>query len=143
VSKKLRRCCCALVLSVFSILALAARPSPGQGPEKNQQPKVAQVFAQREQTASPEIKQLLSKLRGRVAESKFAFSVGYTAALDKKLETLAGTRAPENLKTLAEKQNDLASQMLKIDEEARAEYLKAHPGALSELKFWQEPAPCV
>lgn len=146
VLKRLRWRYSALILTTLSVL-VCGQLTLGQGPEDTsktkRQSKAAQVYTQREQSASPEVKQLLTNLRGKVAEGKLTFSVGYTRALDKKLETLAGTRAPENLRALAEKQNGIAAEMVKVDQAARDEYLKAHPGALPELKYWRVPAPCA
>lgn len=132
-------------VAAVSVLGLAARPFP-QGPEdaaKTLNLKAQQVYLQREQTASPEIKKTLSTLRAQIAERKLTFTIGYTKALDKKLETLAGTRAPENLPALAAKQNALASELLKVDETARDEFLKTHPQGLPELKYWRPPTPCT
>jgi cathepsin L len=120
----------------------------GQGPKESSatrsatQMKLAQVYAQREQTAPAEVKAKISSLRAQVVERKLTFNIGYTEALDKSLENLAGTRAPANLPSLAAKQNQIASQMLSVDSAARAEYEKAHPGVLPEWKY-RFPAPCA
>ncbi len=138
------------VRSLFLLagLTLTAGFAAGQGPEDvSKKPpattlKQAQVYLAREQKASPEIKTQLSALRAQMVEHKLTFNIGYTAALDKKLETLAGTKAPENLAAAAKKQNELATQLLAVDRSARDEYLKAHPGELPEFKYWQFIAPC-
>ena len=135
-----------LILGSFALtIGLGAGQGPENPPKKTtaQALKPAQVYVQREQTASQEIKSKLTALRGQIAEKKLTFTIGYTAALDKKLETLAGTKAPENLPALASKQNEIAGQLLNLDRTARDAYLKAHPGVLPEWKYWQFPAPCA
>jgi len=93
-----------------------------------------QIYVQRERTASAEIRSKLSALRQQVTEQKLAFTVGYTEAMDRKLEQLAGTRAPENLPALAAKQNAVAQQVLEIDRQARTEFERAHPNVLPRIK---------
>ena len=137
------------VYSIFLCsLFFAVQFTAAQGPEDaskkaSQVSKTAQVYLQREQSAPPEIKKTLATLRSQVEEKKLTFSIGYTRALDKKLETLAGTRAPANLGAMAEKQNAIAAKMLKVDRSARDEFVKAHPRLLPELKYLNIAAPCT
>ena len=137
--------CSTLFLLTLTPLATLYGQGPSNTIKKASSPalKASQVFVQREQKASPQIKTTLTQLRSQVVERKLNFSVGYTEALDKKLEMLAGTRAPDNLPSLAEKQNTIASEMIKVDSSARDEYLRVHPNALPELKYWQIVAPCT
>jgi len=141
--------CKAFMLSLF-ILAAMLVPGPAlraqQRPAEKQvaRPQISaldQVFVEREKTASPQIKQQLTELRTQVVQRKLSFQIGYTAALDKKLETLAGTRAPANLPALAEKQNADAVKFLQVDEETKQTFLKAHPNVLPEIPILR--LPCV
>lgn len=131
---------CLALLFVFSLADQATAQgeggSTGSKPANKSYSKQAQVYVQREQAASPEIRSTLSNLREQVIARKFAFTVGYTAAMDRKLEQLAGTRAPENLPALAAKQNDLARQVLEIDRGARDEFERVHPNVLPKPKVF-------
>jgi cathepsin L len=133
-----------LLLNVVPLMSLHAQ-GPKESPKARTaaRVKLAQIYVQREQSAPVEIKSKLSAMRAQVAESKLTFSIGYTKAMDKKLETLAGTRAPENLPSLAQKQNQLATEMLRVDLAARDQYVKVHPGLLPELKYWRAQVPCA
>ena len=135
-----------LFATVASLLSLPASPRPPQEPPKPAKQLVlkhAQVYVQREQTAPAQIKSTLSSLREQITSKNLTFTVGYTKALDKKLETLAGTRAPENLASLAQKQNEVAAKFLQTDQEARDAFLKTHPGILPELNYWKLIVPCT
>jgi cathepsin L len=133
-----------LILTVFFLVCSLLN---GQQPPKPQISSEAaahlQVYAEREKTASPNIKARLTELRTQAAQQKLTFQIGYTQALDEKLELLAGTRAPANLPALAEKQNAEAAKMLSVDEEARGEFLKTHPNALPEMAYQRVIAPCA
>jgi len=91
------------------------------------------VYGQRESAAAPEVKQRLTTLRERIKTENLTFEVGYTTALDKPLERLAGTRAPADLKEKAKVQNDLAAKLLKADQASRDAYLKGKQ-TLPEMK---------
>jgi cathepsin L len=135
-----------LFATAASFFSLLANPQPPQEPPKSARRlvvKQAQVYVQREQTASPQIKSTLSSLREQIASKKFTFIVGYTKALDEKLETLAGTRVPANLASLARKQNEEATKFLQADQEAKDAFLKVHPGVLPELNYWKLISPCT
>lgn len=84
-------------------------------------------YARREAQATPQIKGTLAQLRGEIRAQRLTFDVGYTAALDRSLDQLAGLRPPANLSSLAQKQNALADQLLRIDVESRDEYAKINP----------------
>lgn len=76
-------------------------------------------YIQRENRAPDSIKKVLSDLRAKIKAQNFTFEVGYTSALDRKLEQLAGTRAPQNLEGMAREQNKLAQDLMRVDENAR------------------------
>jgi cathepsin L len=130
-------------LFVLALLVPGCALSAQQRPVERQiRPQALdQVFVEREKTASPQIKAHLTELRSQVTTKRLSFQIGYTAALDKKLETLAGTRAPADLPALAEKQNVEAAKFMQVDEEAKQEYLKVHPNALPEIPVFR--LPCV
>src|SRR5947209_14823982 len=90
--------------------------------------QVRQVdYQQRERLASPQIKQRLASLRQEIKARQLTFEVGYTTAMDESLDKLAGTRAPANLPDQARRQNQLASRVLRVDLQARDQYLKINP----------------
>ncbi|HET9282206.1 MAG TPA: C1 family peptidase [Candidatus Angelobacter sp.] len=135
--------------TLFSSVLIAAL-LPGTFLTAQQPPKAeqfsaqsAQVFAEREKTAPPQIKQRLAELRTQIAQKKFTFQVGYTAAADKSLSTLAGSRAPANLPALAEKQNVEAAKFLQVDEEAKQSFLKVHPNGLPEQIIFHQPCAAL
>ena len=70
-------------------------------------------YAQREQHASSAVLSKLSTLRKRAESEHWTFQVGYTEALDRTLEQLAGTNAPPNLLELAIAQNTKSSEILR------------------------------
>lgn len=143
--KRMRNTTAVFLLSVLwlGVVPFANGQGPSQPSNNAARMRLAQVYVQREQSAPVEIKTKLSTLRAQITERRLSFSVGYTAAMDKKLETLAGTRAPENLPSLAQRQNQLAADMLRVDSTARDEFVRAHPGLLPEMRIWQIQAPCA
>jgi len=97
-------------------------------PSVAQQTKTQEaMFAEREKAAAPQIKERLQGLRERIRSEKQTFTVGYTSALDRSIEQLAGTRAPADLPEQARRQNEAAEQMLKIEGAAREEAEKSSP----------------
>jgi cathepsin L len=92
-------------------------------------------FAQREATAPAHIKTELTKLRRDVQAKNLTFQVGYTAAMDRRLDALCGTRPPANLGQFAAGQNQLAAQLMQADNAVRDEVAGQKPEAVPELKF--------
>lgn len=125
----------------FAVALLTGFYAAAQQPPKNIQitAQTAQVYAEREKTAPPQIKQRLTELRGEIVQKKLSFQIGYTAAAEKSLATLAGTRAPADLPALAQRQNAEAAKFLQVDEQAKQEYLKVHPNALPEIPVYKLP----
>jgi hypothetical protein len=68
-------------------------------------------FAQREMQASPQIRGVLQTLRQDIAARRLTFEVGYTAALDFRIEQLAGLAVPANFAQLVPAQNAAARQI--------------------------------
>ena len=77
---------CALV-AVVPLLAQIGSIAP-----EKQRPAVD--YAARERGAPQRIKDLLAKLRARIKKEGATYEVGYTKALDRPIEQLAGTRIP-------------------------------------------------
>jgi C1A family cysteine protease len=98
-------------------------------------PKAVQQvdFVQREKSAPAEIRKLLEQFRAQISEKNLSFQVGYTTAMDKKLEVLAATRLPQNLPVLAAKQNELAKELISEDMAARDSFDKSNPHLLPEI----------
>jgi cathepsin L len=67
------------------------------------------IYNQRELGAKPKIKEQLEVLRREINEKKYSFYVGYTQALDFRLEQITGLKIPANLESLIKKQNLAAS----------------------------------
>jgi len=98
-------------------------------------------YQRREQQASSQIKATLRELRANIQSHRLTFQVGYTTALDRQLDQLAGLRLPANLAQVAEKQNALADQLTRIDNLARDEFIKVNRQArLPELSLNCNPA---
>lgn len=103
-----------VLLQASSLFGNAA----AQATKDPQEQKVAPEYAQREQTASTAIQQKLSALRERAVKEKWSFRVGYTAALDVPLTTLAATKTPKGLAELASAQNNEAVEFIKSNQYA-------------------------
>ena len=80
----------------------------------------AAVYAEREKSALPRIQGQLKELRARIEAEKLTFTVGYTSALDRNIEQLAGTREPADLPEQARRQNEIAEQSLKTESSEKA-----------------------
>lgn len=84
-------------------------------------------YRQREKQAPPQIKERLAALRQEVKAKQLTFEVGYTTAMDESLEKLAGTKAPADLPEQARRQNEIGAKLLRLDLEARDQYLRINP----------------
>ncbi len=91
-----------------------------QGPPKPPKPfdlkelPIPQFYKDRLDKAPAEIKEKLKALQEKLASKQPTFAVGYTTAMDKPLEKLAGTRIPANFLEDAKKQNSLALEALAL-----------------------------
>jgi cathepsin L len=112
-------------VQVFLLIACTVAQTP-KSPRGEQ--RVAPAYAQREQSASTEIRQKLTSLRTRAKEEHWTFQVGYTAALDIPLATLAATTAPPGLAEIASAQNKSAKEFLKSSEYALSQEIKKRSG---------------
>ena len=66
----------------------------------------------REARASDDIKQLLKNLRREAGKKNWTFEVGYTAAMDRALDTITGMVPPEDWLENASAQNELAASLM-------------------------------
>lgn len=90
------------------VLAIVAGPASG----------AAQDYDARERNASPQIRNLLSELRQNIESNNYQYTVGYTEALDRPREDLAGTEMPpeRELLGLMRRQNALAAELEDLEE---------------------------
>jgi len=138
-----------LQISAFALLSLGLLQSPSLAQTSDNQIKVSAtpkvtntlsqlklspIYLERELKAPVTIKTQLSELRQNIQVQKWTFQVGYTTALDYKLEQLAATKAPDDLPTQASAQNTVAAQLLNIDLAERDKFAKLKPGLLPELR---------
>ena len=70
-------------------------------------------FTRREQAAPAQIKNTLKTLRLQISQQKLTFKVGYTTALDFRIEQITGLKLPGNLSQVAKAQNVKAANILK------------------------------
>jgi cathepsin L len=92
-----------------------------------------EFYNQREQAAPPPIKQQLDSFRQFIQVRKLGFTVGFTTALEHKLENITGDQIPPNIRQIAQAQNALAEKLLRFDAEEREKVLKINPGLLKEI----------
>jgi len=128
-----------VILSFTFLLGLPASAQP-KGTLKLFQERVnTKLYLQRENKASRTIKRALESLRKEISEKKYTFEVGYTKAMDYKLEQLAGTKEPDNIDSLIKIQNALNPKLLHIDSTAREAFIKKNPSKaellIKNLKF--------
>ena len=93
----------------------------------------------RERTAPAEIKRELTDLRQQIETRKLKFKVGYTKAMDYRLDQLTGDIIPDDMPERAKRQNVMAARLLKIDLDARREFVKINPRILQELVLQCRP----
>lgn len=111
-------------------------PLPQTKINKNLKPlALDEFYSKREMQIAPALKGQLQKIRGDIHSKKLLFQVGYTTAMDQKLEELAGTKLPANLPQLAASQNQVAHQFIQLDSDARREFERLYPDKLPDLKI--------
>lgn len=89
----------------------------------------------REQAASPAVKLQLTNLRRNIETKKLTFKIGYTTALDRPLNQLTGDIIPTNMRSIAQQANKTALELIKIDNNARAEFIKINPGKIPNIQL--------
>jgi cathepsin L len=120
-----------LILTTFSIAAVSQNTN---------------ILKQRELKAPDNIKKKLQDIRTEIQKKGLKYTVGYTSALDKPRNLLLGDIDDPGI--TREKRieiNKKAQNLLKMDNEARDEYLKKNPDMrlkLPELMIIQELQTC-
>lgn len=74
-------------------------------------PVLAQDYEARERDASPQIRELLTSLRGEIQRQGHGYTVGYTEALDHPLDRITGLRLPRNIRDVAARQARLSADL--------------------------------
>ena len=95
-----------LGISAFFVLLLALILFAPVGQETEQD------YRSRELQASREIQAQLQSLRAQIKEKNYTFSVGYTTAMDYKIEQITGLVEPPNLKELMQKKKIEAENLI-------------------------------
>ena len=136
----------AFVVSLGLSPILAADPAPAPPPDSGVQERgiVAaspDLFIKREQMASPAIRQQLDAMHQHIQARGLNFRVGFTTALERRLEQITGDLIPANMPQIAERQNALAAQLMRIDAEERDRFMKVNPGKLREIII--QVVPCA
>jgi Papain family cysteine protease len=88
-------------------------------------------FAAREKEAPASIRELLARLRARIAAEGAHFDVGYTPALQLPIPVLAGTVIPRSLPGVAEMVNRRAAVLRRLDTDMA---LRVDPEILNRLR---------
>ena len=70
--------------------------------------------------ASPEVRQQLEQFRREIQEQNLSFTVGYTTALDRSMDELAGTRIPDDLADQYRRKNALLARNRDTDSKDHA-----------------------
>ena len=89
--------------------------------------KVQVDFVKRERTAPPIIKEKLQALRNEIAAKKLSYTVGYTTAMDRPLEQLAGGRPPVDIQERAQKAEAIGQELFQADRVAKDAFVRKNP----------------
>jgi len=113
---------------------LVAAPAPAEREAQPRTKRALETPAQRELKARPEIKQSLRTMRLEIQQKKLKYTVGYTRALDRPRDALLGdVDDPKVTKDDRIQRNAVATRILKLDDEARAQFLSTHPAMAKTL----------
>ncbi|MCX6224597.1 MAG: hypothetical protein NTV01_07585, partial [Bacteroidia bacterium] len=90
----------------------------------------------RELKAPANIKAALATMRAEIQAKGLKYKVGYTQALDRPRKALLGNLDDPKYSTPAmrQKANNRAKELLALDDEAKAEYLKLHPEMANKIQ---------
>src|SRR5437762_13326742 len=91
------------------IVEMSAAPRPSV-PSETKDPQSDEFYAQREKNASQEIRQQLEQFRREIRKNNWSYAVGYTTAMDRSMDELAGTRIPDDLADQYRRKNALLSR---------------------------------
>jgi cathepsin L len=100
------------------VVLLAGSAALGTGCQSPQPEKI--------KTVPPAIEELLAEMRAANARAKATYTIGFNAALLKPIRSLAGTVPPKNLLERAARHKSLGEQMLRLDLQARDDYLRTN-----------------
>lgn len=78
--------------------------------------RLRQIYREREDVASLEIKSLLENLRNIVLQNDYSFEVGFTTGLERPIHHLTGLRLPQNFSEHVRNQNAIASKLVTTDQ---------------------------
>ena len=122
---------------IFLTVLLTAAQLWAQAAEKKFVPKEnIRFYINREKVARPEITAQLQSLRQLIVANKFTFEVGYTEAMDRKLEELAGTLPIENVETIDREQRVSVEQSLKIDASTEKGFMTRNPKIAKSVELF-------
>jgi hypothetical protein len=93
-------------------------------------------YAAREQNAPAETKARLATLREKIRSENLGFEIGYTKAMDRPLERLAGARVPADFAQRAKRENTVGRKLYEIDQRTLLDAIRQHPD-------WKLPSKCV
>lgn len=102
------------VLLFFGVIQIV--PEAQESTEQTQAEQEAmKLYQERELTAPAEIKSGLEALRNEISSKKYSFQVGYTKAMDYRIEQITGLKVPPDLDERIRKQNiEVESQVEKL-----------------------------
>ncbi len=86
----------------------------------------AQIYLDREKTASAEIKQVLATHRKSISDRKLKFTVGYTYALEHKLQDITGGVLNKDPGVVT-RQAEVSAKLMDLHDKALATALKTNP----------------
>ncbi len=98
-----------LLMTCFLVLVVMPALSVGQQAKQITPSDTTRDLGQRELQAAPKIQAQLKSLRSNAKEKGWTFKVGYTTALDFKLESITGLKVPDNLNDRMKKQDAVAA----------------------------------
>lgn len=109
-------------ISLIGIVGAADQTRPGAAAEMQSAAVEAtpSFYRERLQKASPEIRHRLDDLAAQSRAKGWTFGVGYTEAMDRRVEDLAGTKIPTDFLQNAKRQNEFAEAARRLDIEAAA-----------------------
>jgi len=104
------------------LIATSARPNVEMrvSPTTRVPPEMAErrgdeFYAQRERNASREIRQQLEQFRREIRQQNLSYTVGYTTAMDRNMDELAGTSVPDDLADQYRRKNALLGRNKNTD----------------------------
>lgn len=92
--------------ALLAALAVCGVLSASMADDNQQEREDRTFYAAREGPASAEVKARLATLRDEVKGKNLTFAVGYTGALNRPLDQLAGSLEPKNFEALARETNE-------------------------------------